>query len=278
MVAKQSYLPTMPTMGRPPRQSRRQGGQRRPSVVTFGDAIVAHGGMPLLRQADQRVIRCNPAYIAVTITDNAAVNASLKQGASWDLRTGGLYTTAAADLEAVLHLEALGLYINDSDYRGETQALKEQLDNLAYIRTTRDGMTQDFPLRGAINEPWGSFDFKQTTAANEERALHKGGLFTLERPIRLDLKVDTFSFRVDTAINFASGNILAYVIAIGSLAPREMPGAGGIKDTQCSDGPYLEDIGGAPTALGPLSYADFQVAVASRSMATQSARVIGPRL
>lgn len=239
----------------------------RTHVETFADAIVAGGGVPLLNQDDQRILRYgwgNPAMIAVTLTDNAAVAETLKDGASWDVTAQGLFSSTSSDLEACFHLEGYFLYINDSDYRGETQALKESLDNNAYINTVRDGKTLNLPLRGAINEPWKALDFKQATAANEERALHAGGAIVLPRPLRLDLKVDTMQL-VCSAINWASGNILAYVGLVGSLAPRELLGAGGVKDAALPAGVWDEDIGGAPTGLPPLLFADLAAQVAQRN-------------
>lgn len=274
MAPNRNQMTTMPRMGITGGGNPQSAG-RRANVATFGDAITAYGLPPLLRQSDQRIVKLDPAWVAVTITDNATVNQSLKLGSLWDQRVQTLYTSAAVDLEATLHLCGFFVYIPDANYRSETLALKASLDNGAYLRTIRDGMTHDFPIRGRIIEPWGAIDFKQATAANEERALHAGVPWFFERPIRLDLKVDTFNFVVPTAINWATASVNAYLGVIGALAPRETPGAGAIKDAGLPPRPYDLDSGGGPTALGPLSFADYSAAAASRMIALPGAHKFG---
>jgi hypothetical protein len=228
----------------------------RSQVKTFADFIVATRGRPLLKVPDQRLIR-GPFWVAVTLTDNAVVAASLTAQSSWDKRVQTLYGSAATAIKANLHLEGFGgLYINDSDYRGETLALKESLDNLAYVHAVRGGKTMDWPLRSRIFEPWNQFQFAQASAAADERALHRPNPWVLERPYRLDLETDQFTVQVDTAINWGTGNILGYLQILGFLAPKDFMGTTGVDDTSCSDQNYGIDEGGLPTAVGPMKFAE----------------------
>lgn len=229
-------------------------GQVQPDVVqNFPQFVEATGGRPLLRAEEQKLLHGGPFWLDVTITDNAAVAADLTLGSVWDRYVQGNYSSSASRLKAVIRVAGLGLYVNDSDFRGETQALKESLENQAYVRISRGPNTLDIPLIGRIWEPWAAFDFKQAAAANEERALFGGRPLLLAKELQFDLEVDTFSFRLDTGVNWASGNILAKLAVFGWLAPRDYPGTG-TKDTavcsQNSEGYLIASAG--PRAHGAL--------------------------
>jgi len=226
-------------------------GQAPDVVQTFPDFIQATGGRPLLRVGEQKLLQGGPFWIDVTITDNAAVAADLTLGSVWDKYVQGHYSSAASRLKAVLRLAGIGLYINDDLFRAETQALKESLDNEAYIRISRGPNTVDLPLRARMWEPWSAFEFKQAAAADAERALLGGRPWIFGKEYQFDLEVDTFQFRVDNAINWAGGNISAKVAAFGWLAPRDYPGTG-IKDTDvCSMGSDAYQI----ASVGPRTHA-----------------------
>lgn len=219
------------------------------AVTTFPEFILATGGQPLLRIGDQRLLR-GPFYVSATITDNAVVAQSLTTQSLWDKRVTTLYgASASTTVKGILHLAGVRLYIPDANYRGETEILKASLDNLAYIHTVRAGKTMDFPLRFHVAEPWGQFDFKQTAAATEERVIQSNPPWFFERPYRIDLETDQFTLQVDTAINWATTNIAAFIEVWGHMAPKEFPNAQMVDSTcEASSVPF--------ETASPLAFAD----------------------
>lgn len=228
----------------------------RPVASTLADYVYAYGGRPILRSGDARVIG-GPFHLQVSVLDNAAVNQDLRGGNVWDKRTQRLYSNASTPLKAVLHLEGISLYMNDGNFGAESAALKAQLDNEAYITIGRAGNTQDLPLRTRVWEAATHFQFAQAAAAAETRVAwgrRPDSVYLLEKPLRVDLEVDTFSFRVDNPINWVSAAQAGYIILQGVLAPKDLLGAGGVSDVSCSAAAYAEDVGGAPTAVGPVEF------------------------
>lgn len=232
----------------------------REQVTRFGQFCLATGGLPLLRVGDARLLR-GPFDVAITITDNAVVAAStLLTPSLWDKRVQAAYTaSSSAQLEAILRYQGFGVYINDGDFRTETPSLKESLDNLLYIRVARSTKAMDYPMRGHIWEAWRSQDFKQAVAADSDRVVLDGRPWLLERPFTLDCRSDTFVYNVDTAINWASGNIVGFLRIYGHIGPKDFPGAN-VQDSSCElteDTEAPEEFGalqvsglGSPGALG----------------------------
>lgn len=219
-------------------------------VSTFNEFVVGTGGRPLLRLGDARLV-AGRFDIAVTLTDNAVVAADLGLASVWDKRVQTLYGSAAVKLEAVFRIGAAQLYINDADFRGETEAKKESLDNLLYIHMVRASNTMDIPLRGHICEPWATPAGLTTAmlALTEERAVLKGPPRKFERPFQLDLKTDQFTLQQDTAIDWASGNIVGYLRVWGHLCPRDYAGAMVSDSDVCANTPAA-----AESSVGPVEF------------------------
>lgn len=227
------------------------------TVENFQDFITATGGRKLLRVGEQKCLKGGPFWVSTTLTDNAAIAADLTTGDKWDKRVQGHYSSSSNRLKAVLRLTGIGLYINDDLYHAETLALKQALDDEAYIRISRGPHTMDLPLRGRIMQPYSQFQYTQTAAADAERALAGGRAWMLERDYQIDLETDSMSLRVDNAINWAGGNIAAHTMLFGWIAPRDFAGTG-VKDTdvcaQGTEGFILSSVGpvehGQLTAIG----------------------------
>lgn len=224
-------------------------------VEDFNQFVVATGGRPLLRVGDSRLL-AGPFDLAVTITDNAAVAADLTLQSVWDKRVQTQYGSSTSnDVDAILRLAGAQLYINDADFRAEATALKEALDNQAYIHTVRAGKTHDFPLRGHITEPWATFEFHEAANTAVERVMMHGPPVMFDRPFNVDLRTDQLTLQSDTAINWSSGNIVGYVRLWGHLAPREYPGAMVADTDTCSASGASESVG--PVGFGNLTQSGF---------------------
>lgn len=228
-------------------------------VENFNQFVLATGGSPLLRLGNPQLL-AGHFDLSVSITDNVAVAADLTLQSVWDKRVQTLYgSSASADVEGVFRLAAIQLYINDADFRGEAIALKESLDNLAYIHLVRTANTMDIPLRGHITEPWTTPAGLTTAmlALAEERSVLKGPPRILERPLNIDIRTDQMTLQVDTAINWASGNIAAFVRLFGHLAPRDYPGALVADTDTCSDNIKSQSASADPWTFMNLKQAGF---------------------
>jgi hypothetical protein len=226
---------------------------RKPGPVnTFAQFVVATGGRPLLRLDDDRLLR-GPFDLAVTITDNAAVNADLTLQSVWDKRVQTLYgSSTSADIEGVIRIAGMELYANDAGFHVETPTLKASLDNLAYVRMISQGVTRDWPLRGHVREPWTAMEFHEAANSALTRLVLGGHPHFFERPIPVDLRTDQLEFHVDTAINWAGSAPVMYLRLFGHLAPRDYPGAMiGLGLASCGTG-----APGANEALDPQQYAE----------------------
>lgn len=206
---------------------------RRPARVrTFGHWLLSQGLPPLLKVSEQRLMR-GPFMVATTVTDNTAVSEDLTIQSKWDQGVKNLFGSGSVPIKGVLHLTGVGFYVNDDSFRTETGALKETLDNNLYVHVVRGGKAMDYPLRNCIFENIAAFEFKQTAAADAERSLLRGRMYSLPRPLRVDLETDTLQ-TICSAINWASGNILGYTVLAGGLAPKDFPGAQ-VGDMDCAD-------------------------------------------
>lgn len=196
------------------------------TVTSLTQFLVAQGYLPRLRVNNDKVV-LGPFMAGVTITDNATVDADLTLQSVWDGRVQELYgSSSSSSIKGTLRLVGARLYINDSNYRAETLALKESLDNLVYLRVQRGNRVLQMPLRNCIYEPWAWPQVTQQTAADGDFAVQKGGFYMLDKGgVNVDMFTDQLSLRVDTAINWGSGNIVGYVQVLGALAPDNYPGA-----------------------------------------------------
>jgi hypothetical protein len=241
----------------------------RPYAMTFADHLAAFGFRPKLRTDQHKIIGGPGAPLAVlaTVTDNAVVNTDLRAASLWDLRVQQCYGSAATPIRGMLHLEGIALYVNDADYLTETAALKESLDNRAYVTITSNNSTQKIPLRSHIIEPFGYVDYKQATAANETRVVgvQSNGPLWLEKPFAIDLEADTFTFNVDTAIDFVSGNLSAYLLCYGAMCPKGTPGSD-VTHTSATSYDPADDVGGAFTVASPLQLAQITAAWLQRTL------------
>lgn len=224
--------------------------QRPRSVQRWAHFIIATGGRPMLKRTERKLLR-GPFHIGLTVTDNATVDQSLMTASLHDYRVQNFYGSAAVALKAVVNVEGFELLINDADFRGETIALRESFSNLGYIFANRAGRSWKWPIRDHIREGIGQFEFHEVTNTAVERNILTGTPWMFEDPVRLDCEVDTLSYKQDTAVNFASGNIVGYVVVYGHLAPKNYPGTG-ILEVDCN---VAEDAESRFDALDPVSYA-----------------------
>jgi hypothetical protein len=222
------------------------------TVWNFSQFVAATGGKPLLRVNEQKLLR-GPFFLTATLTDNAALDIDLTLASVFDKRVQSHYGTSASRIKAALRVSGIGLYVNSGTFNAETLALKESLDNGAYLRLNRGNNTVDLPLRGHIFEAISQFQFAQAAAAAETRGILSGRIWELERSYHLDLETDSMSLRCDTAINWAGGNQGAFAVILGHIGPRDFPGAN-IRDYDtCGSSPDFEMASVGPKLFGQLS-------------------------
>lgn len=255
--------------------ARRQG--RKPHrVETFGQFVLATGGAPLLRVGEPRLLR-GPFLVDASYADNAAVDVDLTLCSAWNRRIQGFYGGSGVPLKASLRIAGFFVYVNDADFRGEAQALKEALDNGAYLHLDRSGAVIDFPITGTLVEPYSAIQFHETTNSDVERTIMAGKPWIFERPYQLDLETDGLSL-VGPAINWASGAIALKVGILGHIGPKGFPGTDATDINVCgidsgpnaavnvyeSTGPaQFAELGltgvGKATALGAGQFASFAI-------------------
>lgn len=227
------------------------------AVSTFTQFVLATGGRRLLRVGDPRLL-AGYFDISATIPDNTTLSADLRLGSVHDLRVQGFYSNADAPIEAVLRIEAVQLYVNDPNYRDALPAVKESIDNLAYIKMVRNGNTMNLPLRGAICDAWSQpagLTTAQLAIASDRASAH-GRVRKLERPLQVDLKTDQFLLNIDTAIDLAAA-IDCYVRVWGHMAPRDFDGAMVSDTNACAASAEVEDASSGPVEFVQSSLAGF---------------------
>lgn len=206
---------------------------RTPKVITTFGQWIASQRIPPLLPTDERRLCIGPFDVIASYSDNAAVAEDLTPQSKWPVDVQNLFgTSSSIPVKAELHLTAVQLYINDADFRGETQALREALDNNAYLYIVRGGASEKVPLRSHITESQREFEFHEATNTSVERGLFLGPPRRLARARRIDLETDTLQL-VGAAINWGSGAIAVYVRLFGALAPKGYPGTG-VQDGDCS--------------------------------------------
>lgn len=237
------------------------------SVRNFNSWILAQGGTPLLRRNNSK-LATGPFYADVTITDNAAVNADLTVQSVWDARVQELYGSGSSDVKAVMRIAAVQLCIFDASFRTESNALKEALMDDAYIRIQRGDQVTKLPLVNSVWEPWLDTQVTQATPADGDFTLLKGPPRKIDGGgMNVDLFQDILEFRLDTPINWSTGNILAKVKFYGWIAPDNYPGAvsgDGQSCTMTIDGGPVAISDAIPDtgigAVGPIDFADIRQA------------------
>ena len=220
------------------------------AVRRWSHFIIATGGRPMLRRTERKLLR-GPFHVALTVTDNAVVDQSLMTASLHDFRVQNFYGSAAVALKAVINVEGFEVLINDADFRGETEALRESFSNLGYIFAQRAARSYKWPIRDHIREGISQFEFHEAANTAVERSILAGFPWMFEEPVRLDMEVDTLSYKQDTAVNFASGNIVGYVVLHGHMAPKNYPGTG-VLEVDCNPNP--NDMEAQFDSLDPVAY------------------------
>jgi len=171
--------------------------------MSISRRIAMQGGRLPVDQGSPRVVGPVWMNLAATYTPGAAASLDLTTAAAFNGSQAirSVFSNTGSAPEAILHIEAISVYMTGAGFHDGTTAQKAQWAEQTFVKSVIGGTQTSYDSLRCIHEPYSA---NSTTAAATTVNRYTGsGVLLLPTPLRVDVQDDQLTFEVPNNVAFA---------------------------------------------------------------------------